>query len=788
MPSAAPTAATSSITARASSMLCGVRAISPRVAPVSAVVGLNATLPTSFSHSSRRTSSSTGQRRPPAAKASAIAWQRALMPPAGSPMVKRVPSTCWTTPGATSSVGRVRDAADHPPRLDRRGDRATGIDGLQHRVPQRPVEALEEPPRHAVLRRQDRRVGIEQRREARRELREAVGLDAEHDQVDPGARPRARRVAAGSPSQVAARRAHPQAVAADRVEVRAAGDQHDVGAAGRQRRAQVAADRTRADDRDPHHASPKCSAMRGRCTLPVGVRGMVSTMWTTSGTLKAASRSRQCRRSASASTRGRPARTARADDLAVACRPGCRRPTAWATPGCSSSTASTSSGEMFSPPRMMISLRRPTSRGSRPSKHALVARAEPPAEEGVARSPRDRRRSPPSRPARGSRPRPAGPAGATCRPRRRCRSRCPSGCRPSRRRAARAAAGWPPSRGSPRSCRTPPASARRGSSSRRSASAGRMRRAAGADEAQPRALRHARRARRRAASGGGRARRVPGDAGLAEREPEAARRHAARRHDRAAGHERRERRGDDPVHVEQRHRAVRDVLAGRARSGARSSAPRPAGCGGAAAPASAGWWCRSCAAAARRRRASAPCRSPRRARGARERGRPVRAHRQVDDRHVRRPPRPAPASSSPRKHEQRARLEVVEVEGELGAAVGRVERSGRGAERGDREQQLDELRPRPEREGDAVAAPDAERASRSASSSTAAASCAYVRVTSSSGTTSAAPSPAASAVDRVPSAIPGVSITAPPRSRPCAGRSRPPAPRPRRGSPARRRS
>ena len=68
MPSAAPTAATSSITARATSVLCGVSAISPRVAPVSAVVGLKATLPTSFSHSSRRTSSSTGQRSPPAAK------------------------------------------------------------------------------------------------------------------------------------------------------------------------------------------------------------------------------------------------------------------------------------------------------------------------------------------------------------------------------------------------------------------------------------------------------------------------------------------------------------------------------------------------------------------------------------------------------------------------------------------------------------------------------------------------------------------------------------------------
>ena len=104
MPSARPTAAHSSITARASSTACGASAISPSVAPVSAVAGLKATLPTSLSHSSRRTSASTGHFRPPAANAAEIARQRPPSDPSGSPIVKRVPSMCRITPGATSSV------------------------------------------------------------------------------------------------------------------------------------------------------------------------------------------------------------------------------------------------------------------------------------------------------------------------------------------------------------------------------------------------------------------------------------------------------------------------------------------------------------------------------------------------------------------------------------------------------------------------------------------------------------------------------------------------------------
>ena len=55
-----------------------------------------------------------------------------------------------------------------------------------------------------------------------------------------------------------------------------------------------------------------------------------------------------------------------------------------------------------------------------------------------------------------------------------------------------------------------------------------------------------------------------------------------------------------------------------------------------------------------------------------------------------------------RGDEQRARLEIVEVEGELRRGVGGVQRCGGRPERGDREQQLDELRPGPERQRDAV--------------------------------------------------------------------------------------
>jgi hypothetical protein len=75
------------------------------VARVSALSGLNATLPISFTHTSLRSSEvSTGHFSPPAIIASLKRVQRSDSDPSGSPIVNRVPSRWRTTPGASSSV------------------------------------------------------------------------------------------------------------------------------------------------------------------------------------------------------------------------------------------------------------------------------------------------------------------------------------------------------------------------------------------------------------------------------------------------------------------------------------------------------------------------------------------------------------------------------------------------------------------------------------------------------------------------------------------------------------
>ena len=97
--------------------------------------------------------------------------------------------------------------------------------------------------------------------------------------------------------------------------------------------------------------------MRGRCTFPVGVRGIVSTTWMTLGTLNAASFSEQYAISSDSvvsplGTTAAPTscpyflvRDPVADGLAHA-RMGLQH-------------RLDLEGEMFSPPRMMISLSRP---------------------------------------------------------------------------------------------------------------------------------------------------------------------------------------------------------------------------------------------------------------------------------------------------------------------------------------------------------------------------------------------------------------------------------------------
>ena len=183
--------------------------------------------------------------------------------------------------------------------------------------------------------------------------------------------------------EVAARGQHPDAVIGHRGQVRAARDQRDVRAAAGQRRADVRADRPGAEHREPHGCpgSPGCSgspgwpaaaagpgppatnsATRRRWILPVAVRGISSRTWIDTGTLNAASRlpavlgqlpaSRPRPRPPSASPRPRPAR-----------RTSRRRPRSRRRPSPPDGTAAPARprpGEMFSPPRRIISFSRPS--------------------------------------------------------------------------------------------------------------------------------------------------------------------------------------------------------------------------------------------------------------------------------------------------------------------------------------------------------------------------------------------------------------------------------------------
>ena len=79
-------------------------AISTIVALVSALMGLNAALPSSLIQMSLRMSSSTGHLSPPATIASLNARQRSEISRFGSPIENRVPSMCWIRPGPTTSV------------------------------------------------------------------------------------------------------------------------------------------------------------------------------------------------------------------------------------------------------------------------------------------------------------------------------------------------------------------------------------------------------------------------------------------------------------------------------------------------------------------------------------------------------------------------------------------------------------------------------------------------------------------------------------------------------------
>ena len=104
MPSLGATACASRIMSAARRRVPGSRQMSTSVARESALIGLNVRLPHSFSQISERMSSSTGALRPARVNAPHTRSTRGVVVPSSSPIGKRSPSMCLTTPGATSSA------------------------------------------------------------------------------------------------------------------------------------------------------------------------------------------------------------------------------------------------------------------------------------------------------------------------------------------------------------------------------------------------------------------------------------------------------------------------------------------------------------------------------------------------------------------------------------------------------------------------------------------------------------------------------------------------------------
>src|SRR6185312_8558054 len=150
-----------------------------------------------------------------------------------------------------------------------------------------------------------------------------------------------------------------QSIGLDGGQVWAARDQRDLFAGQRQLRAQQPADGAGAVDADLHAVRPSLAARPMRCSLPVAPFGISARNTTLRGTLKSARRVETKSRS-SRSVAVRPSRsTMAAATSSPSLSWGRAKVTAWATAGWVIRRSSTSRGEIFSPPRLINSFRRP---------------------------------------------------------------------------------------------------------------------------------------------------------------------------------------------------------------------------------------------------------------------------------------------------------------------------------------------------------------------------------------------------------------------------------------------
>ncbi len=285
--SPAPRASCRAATAR----VPGSRAITSRVAPVSALIGLNERLPQSLTQISSRICGRTGALRPAAIRA----WRQALDALGALPRarrgVNRSPSCAGSRPARRPRPpDRRRSRWPAPGRwrpTARRRDRRSRA----RRSSQRAAEPVEIPPGHAVRRRDHGRLGAEQRPHRRRRRPAApMRLERDDDVV----------LRAGSAGSSVARGRTGDALAAERSvspfarhrrEVGAARDQADLGARRAPARPPAARRwRRRRRCRSSCRRGPSFSARPIRCSLPVAPFGISSRNTTLRGTLKSASR------------------------------------------------------------------------------------------------------------------------------------------------------------------------------------------------------------------------------------------------------------------------------------------------------------------------------------------------------------------------------------------------------------------------------------------------------------------------------------------------------------------
>ena len=99
--------------------------------PVSALIGLNATLPSSFTQISWRNRVVTGQRKPAAISASAMRLARSDLRAVRLAEADAIAFGVTDDAGLDDVGGEVGERSDHAPRLDRAGDDAARIDALE---------------------------------------------------------------------------------------------------------------------------------------------------------------------------------------------------------------------------------------------------------------------------------------------------------------------------------------------------------------------------------------------------------------------------------------------------------------------------------------------------------------------------------------------------------------------------------------------------------------------------------------------------------------------------------